>query len=236
MRKCTLFGAFFSATLICSSSSAQDIDSSPFSGRLFPDVAPTLGSKALAEDLTYFTSPVWVDTDGLWLGKFTGGVAYKGFKIPFKVSASYAHISPEGAAHLSQYGAGLTLSAIERSTWGLNLLGKYSNTRHGSRRSEVIASGEFKLGGDESALSAGVDVGWARRANSAGSVHDIIPVAKAMISLPRKVEVGLEYTFDNDVDGEDDYALEVGFPVRGARFGVGGGKNSTFFAYALQRF
>jgi hypothetical protein len=223
-------------TLLLTSASAfgqtSDIDTTPFAGRIFPDLRPTLGAKALTKDVTYFVAPFYLNTDGLWLARMTAGVSLSGIAAPTKVALNYSYIAPDGDSdHLDGFGAAITSNVWQGSATGVTLVGGYSDTLEASTRAQAGFIGEATLA---EVWSVGADVRWVH--TSAGdSIDDIVPRFFAAYAFPVAV-VGADYTLDNDVDGESDYSLEVAVPKSSYVFAVGAGKNSTWYVNLTRRF
>lgn len=232
MRARLIFLGMVLATTTTVVAQTSDVDISPFAGRVFPDVRPTVGAKALAKDVSYFIAPLFLDSDGFWMARMTAGVAYSGIAMPTKVSLNYSYIDPDGDAdHLNGYGASITSNVWRGNSAGVTVLAAYSDTREASTRSQVGATGEFTV---HEVVSAGADVRWVRSSSGDG-VDDIVPRLFVGYDFG-KASVGADYTLDNDVDGESDYSVELDIPRGNFVLAVGAGKNSTWYVNLIRRF
>lgn len=214
---------------------SSNFGESPFSSRLTPDAGPTLGAKALEKDLTYFLSPLLMDTDGLRLGKVSSGLVYSGFRVPFRLGLSYSYLKPDESGHLDQFGASLAATLVRGNVWGLNALTAYTETKGGSTKIQAGLSSEVKVGGQRSPFSLGGDALWVQRRRAGHEIEDVVGVVKAALEF-EKFSLGGDYTFENDLDEEDDYSFEVSLPIWRMLVAVGVGKHDTIYSYFFKKF
>lgn len=226
-------------TAVSLQAQSAGFDRSPFASRIIPGIAPieppTDGITLEAVDqeespFVFFAQPFALDTEGLRLAQLSTGFRYSGFSLPLRLGVSYSKFNPDEADDFEGYGTSVGIDVVSRKTWGLILRGSYSDTKGISHQVRAGFSAERKIGGEKSPFSVGADVLWADKGSATRDVSDVVPTARLILERP-KFSVGADYTFDNDVDGDSDWTVELGLPVvPGTRLSVGVGDH-TFYSY-----
>jgi hypothetical protein len=227
------------ATLVLLSPSANaqttPIDISPLSGRLLPTSPPSavaLFPAALERRTTYLLLPFYLNTDGLWLGMVNGAAVFPTEK-PTRVDLTYTYLKPDGADHLNSFGATIRNTVLAKPGVGkITLLAAYSDTHEASTKAQAGGVAEYALPGRPVTLN--VDLRWVRSSAGDGT-SDIIPKLGIGYDFRGHTLAG-EYTFENEVDGESDYSVELDLTTRPGIVIIGAGKNQTVFVGFLRIF
>ena len=174
-----------------------------------------------AEDVTVF---------GATAG-FINGTAIT--SIPFQLRVGYRRLEIEDADGLNRVNANLKAPLLSRTVMGretnLTAIGDYTRTFDTSKRMEVGAAFEHAL--ITGKLAFGVNGAYVKtEGDGGGSVDGLVPSAGLVWTPSERLEIDADYSFDNDVDGDDGYSANFVYrlspPVRVI---AGYAKENTFF-------
>lgn len=160
--------------------------------------------------------------------------------VPSQFRLGYRRMSIEGADDLDR----LTGQAKFRVVPARNLLGRttsvsvsgdFSRTFEVADRFDANIAVERAIDRGEK-LTLGLTGGYSIRDSEAGArLEDATVATGAIFALRRETELGIDYAFKNDIDGEDDYSLSVtqvltpvGAPVT-TNLVIGAGKHRVVF-------
>jgi hypothetical protein len=172
-----------------------------------PTQTPQAAARSQKEEKPAYgllASPVIVDRKGAFISGLTAGVTRSG-RYPVQVKASYKQISMDGGGDdRDKLGASVKLGLLATRSIKLGVNGDYGRVRRRSGRFDGVLAAEAPLGKGV-AVTANVGVTTFRPRD--GSRQSGL-LAGAGLSYERNaVTVGVDYSFKNDVDEEDDYSL-----------------------------
>jgi hypothetical protein len=159
---------------------------------------------------------------------------------PWSATLGYAGSGTEGAAptDVDRASASAKIKLLERHGWATAVSAAYGNTRgkaQGYTGKLAITRDLFQ------GWSLSGNVGWRRRVPKSGNPRSVVIGAAGIEYDPTpSTAIGADYTFKNDLDGEDDFSLtatksiSVGGDDMAASMSVG--KHGTFvfeFAFKL---
>ena len=215
----------------------SDIDRTTGSHRILPS-APTSARgtdaafRRMNEEpvgLKYMLSPFFLSTDGAWLASATVGVI-RPAALKTSLSFTYSYIDIDGGDQLDNLALGFKQELVAREGGGIVVLASYDETLDASSKIKVGGAGEIVLGGG---FSTAGKVLWVR--DDGTDVDDIAPTATVSWTHGR-FTLGGEYTFENDVAGESDYAADVTIETPRGLNVLGAGKNDTVYANFVKIF
>lgn len=228
---------------------AQGLDIPGFAARIFPDVEPFgPGAGALRVMDAAAPAPRWfavgqfIGSDALAAGGgtlgYTGNLKTTARELPWSVSFGYQSLNPEGPGEsLEQYSLGYQQTLFTQERFALVLGASYRDLRDIRQNYSAALSGELAL---HTLLSMTGTVGWAANDFEAGDrVDDVVPAAEFIagaFGTKYPLRISAEYTFDNDVTGEDyGGALVVSLP-RNLTLITGAYKDDVYVAQLRLRF
>lgn len=196
-------------TVVAAPLSAQEV-SSPFGDRITPTDDPPVGLLDAERPTVYFLSPLLASADGIQLGKGTAGVILNAnTEKPLKLSANYTYLDPDGADSLDRLGFAVNYRFLRGRTYKLALLGEYADGDHLPQRVQAGVYGEVKIGH----WAATATVQGAQNKSGGKTVDDVLLKPGVIFNITERLAVGADYTFDNDILGDDDYSAAVNFGV-----------------------
>jgi hypothetical protein len=213
----------------------------PFENRITPSErqAPFLSHRvAGTPNYILFVSPLLIKTDGAWLDQIAGGVILKTSNStdprPLSLAGSFTHIDPDGSTDLRKYGLSAKYRVYKQSDKPgdkqgkgfFSILGKYSDGSQGvAQHLEAGVYGEWPIVGSLVASGA-AKVARNRKPGQEKSGGILNP---GLILNFAKSSLSVDYTLDNNVDGEDDYSIGYEYdPTSALALIIGAGKHHTF--------
>lgn len=228
---------------------AQSLDIPGFSARIFPDVEPFApAAGAIRAAIAGAPAPRWfavgqfVGSDDLAAGGgtlgYTGSLRTTARELPWSVSFGYQSLNPEGPGEsLDQYSLGYQQTLFTQERFALALGASYRDLRDIRQNYSAALSGEWAL---HTLLSMTGTVGWAANDfEAADRVDDIVPSAEFVAGAFGKkypLRISAEYTFDNDVTGEDYGGALVFSLPRSLTLVTGAYKDDVYLAQLRLRF
>ncbi|MFL6262948.1 MAG: hypothetical protein ACJ76Y_24885 [Thermoanaerobaculia bacterium] len=196
---------------------------------------------------TLFVSPLLIKTDGAWLDQIAGGVILKTSNgtdpHPLSLAGSFTHIDPDGSADLKKYGLTAKYRVYQQSDKPGDkqgegfflILGKCSDGSQGvAQHLEAGVYGEWPIVGSLAAsgrslvVSGAAKVARSRKPGQEKSGGILNPGLILKFSKS-KSSLSVDYTLDNNVDGEDDYSIGYEYdPTSALALIIGAGKHHTF--------
>jgi hypothetical protein len=245
--------------LLGCSSAAQDADE-PFGrirsgltvgerqeGQQLPSVRRTRTEEPPKPVLSFFASPSLADVKGAFVSGVSIGLSRTG-SHPLQLKTSYKQISIDNSDDSrDKVGLGAKFRLKDTSWASFTLAGDYANTQGRAERFDGVLIADVPLGAN-GPFALSLNVGAARNSpKESDGMSDL--VAGAGLSFSKElstsdgvptniVELGADYSIENDLDGEDDYSFSVGYSIRQHRSTLlfGAGKHGAVFIAALVRF
>lgn len=229
--------------------SGQSLDISGFSARIFPDVEPFAPAAAAiraadaeAPELRWFAIGQFVGSDALAAGSgtlgYTGNVKTTARELPWSVSFGYQNLNPEGPGEsLEQYSLGYRQTLFTQERFAFVLGASYRDLRDVRQNYSAAFSSELAV---LPLLSMTGTVGWAVNDFEGGDrVDDIVPRMELIAGAfgeKYPLRISGEYTFDNDVTGEDYGGALVFSLPRNLTLITGAYKDDVYVAQLRLRF
>ena len=214
--------------------------STDFGNLVTPElVNETLGARPEADEpprVDFFFSPSATDVDGAPIAGLMFGGVYEQVQLDLR----YQNIgSADGSTNFDQFRLRGKYAVPKPSSrrWGLAFLGQYVDTREASTQTTGLVIASLRLTTDKpdkpdtTKLQIYGNVGWSEKEpNGREAISDAVRVAGLSFAIG-VVEIGLEYTFGNDITkSEDDYNLTARQQIGEGKLGFGAGKGGVVFA------
>lgn len=223
---------------------ADGLDLGGFSGRIFSDEAlfrlpgPAFADMAAAPALPWFAIGQFVGTDDMDIGGGTFGYrnALRKGSLPFSLSFGYQSLNPDGPGEsLEQYSFKYqqTLHVVP-DRYALKVATGYKDLRSFRKSYDATLSSEMAL---SKIVSLTTNVGWAIKDPEDGERIDGVVPSAALGFSKDKLNVSLEYTFDNGDISDEDYAAYLSFTLpRNMNLTIGAAKDNVMVGQYRVRF
>lgn len=112
----------------------------------------------------------------------------------------------------------------------LTLVGQYVDTREASTQKTGLVSASWLLSPAPTKLKVLGNLGWSEKNPDSGeAIRDTLESVGVSFMIG-EVELGLDYSWENDLTKEDDYSLTARHKIGSGKLAFGAGKSGTVFA------